>query len=339
MELETALCGEEGFLFARGYWDEQIRLAAWAFQAARALEDWPRAVRPAKDAIQIHLRREDDGALKRWNNRLAEALFHLTSQPRATVIGEVMDRTTLSVAAVTRVLGEIAYEARNYAEAERCGTDALKGSTTSGDKLEQVRCCNNLGRVARATGKFVKAEESYRDALALAVAICNKGVQARLLNDMGDLAMGRPPDDEISKAFFEAFKKAETGWGKLALTIVWIAALAMKGARVQDGERQLRPGALAEARKCYTQALEIGEELRISSVVADAQRGLADVLDQEKKKAEALIYADEAARLYRRLKQQRKYLETDEMARRIRIAVQDKAVTPAVGGSRQEEGV
>jgi hypothetical protein len=49
-----------------------------------------------------------------------------------------------------------------------------------------------------------------------------------------------------------------------------------------------RAGDAVKARPHYLEALKLGQELKITCVVADAQRGLAEVLEQEGKPEEAL---------------------------------------------------
>src|SRR5581483_11863609 len=62
------------FLRYRSYWDEQVRLGEWAYEAASALEGWQSAGWRAYQVAWIHYSRADVDRAAIWADRMTEAM-------------------------------------------------------------------------------------------------------------------------------------------------------------------------------------------------------------------------------------------------------------------------
>lgn len=259
-DLASAL---SAFLWFRGYWDEQVRLNEWAYEAMKALGDWQKAGWRANDVAWIHYnnRAETDRAAA-WADRCAEAWERG---------GARRDR-----AVATRLRGVIAEQRDDLDEAERLYTEALVAYRELGDEGSVAIVLSDLGGVARKRGGYDRAEEYYQEALAIDEKRGDKEGQANWSGNLGRLAwdLGRP----------------------------------------------------AEALRWYERELALAQEVGRLTLVAQAQDGLAQVLEGEKRYAEALPLAEEALRIRERLRQR-----DLDWTRRLVARLREKA---GAGGER-----
>jgi len=164
-------------LWFGGRWDEEMQLSAWAYDVARALQDWSSAGWRAYDVAWIHWQRArtDDAAL--WADRCAEAGTR----------GGSKDEQAMA----TRMRGLVAEQRKDYAEAERLYQDVLAFSRDLGRDVYVKIVLSNLGDLAHERQDYDAAEQYYHEALALARKSDDKGGQAICSNNLGELALDR----------------------------------------------------------------------------------------------------------------------------------------------------
>jgi len=237
VELARALAN---FLWLRGYWDERIRLGTWAYEAARALEDWQAAGWRAYDVAWIHsiyARNEPEQAAA-WAARCAEAMERS---------GGRRDR-----AVATQLRGLVARQQQDYAEAERLYQEALAAFRDLGEEANVAMVLNNLGGVARVQKQYDRAEGYYRQALALAEKLGNKEPQAYITDNLGLLALERGRPAQARPHYERALALArQVGREDLVAGAHWGLARVL--------EEEDRP---AEALPHAEEALRIRERLR-----------------------------------------------------------------------------
>jgi tetratricopeptide (TPR) repeat protein len=226
------------FLWFRGYWDEGIRLATWAYEATRALEDWRAAGWRANDVAFVHYNRAETGAATAWAARCAEAM------ERA---GGRRDRAT-----ATRLRGLVAQQREDYAEAERFYAEALAAYRDLGEEVDVAVVLNDLGEVAHAQRHYDRAEGYYREALAIDEKRGHEEHQATRHNNLGHLALDRGRPAQARPHFERALPLArEVGREDLVADAHWGLARVL--------EEEGRP---AEALPLAEEALRIRERLR-----------------------------------------------------------------------------
>ncbi|TEU13362.1 MAG: tetratricopeptide repeat protein [Anaerolineales bacterium] len=232
------------FLWFGGRWDERVQLSAWAYEAARALQDWSKAGWRAYQAAWIHCHRArtDDAAL--WADRCAEAWARGGSKREQ--------------ATATRTRGLVARQREDYDEAERLYQDALAVWRDLGLDADVANGLFDLGELAHERQDYDAAERYYREALELLRKIDDKGNQADSMGNLGQLALDREQWAEARQWFEQALSLArEVGR-------VEIIAQAQYGlARVWEAE-----GRADLALPLAQEALEIYERLQ--------SRGLAE---------------------------------------------------------------
>ncbi len=184
-ELASAL---RTFLWFRGYWDERIRLAEWAYRAAEAREAWREAGWRAYDAAWIYYHRGETEPAQAWAGRMAQAMERGGTRP--------------GLAESVRLQGLLAQQRGDLAEAERLYREALRAYRALEDEASEATLLNNLGEMARLRGDYRQAEASYRRALEIAEKRGNKEQQANFSGNLGLLALdeGRP---EEARPWFE----------------------------------------------------------------------------------------------------------------------------------------
>jgi tetratricopeptide (TPR) repeat protein len=226
------------FLDFRGYWDEQVRLNEWAYEAAKALGDWQAAGWRALDVTWIHYNRAETDRAATWSDCTSEAMERG---------GGRYDR-----AAATRLRGLVAQQRGDLAEAERLFTEALAVYRDLGMKANRALVLNDLGSLARARKEYNQAENYYHQALALVEEAGYKTSQAISSSGLALLALARGLPAEARPWYERELALAkELGW----LSLV---------ANAQEGlakvlEKEGRP---AEALPLAEEALRIRERLR-----------------------------------------------------------------------------
>jgi len=230
------------FLFFRGYWDERIRLSTWAYEAARALENWRAAGWRAYDVAWIHYYRAETDQAAAWAARMAEAMERS---------GGRRDR-----AAAIRLRGAVAQQRQDYPEAKRLYAEALAAFRDLGEEADLAIVLNDLGAVARAQEQYDRAEDYYRETLALAEKHEAKGGQVYITENLGLLALERGRPAQARPHFERALALArQVGREDLVADAHWGLARVL--------EEEGRP---AEALPLAEEALRIRERLRHRAV-------------------------------------------------------------------------
>jgi tetratricopeptide (TPR) repeat protein len=235
IDLEDAL---RSFLLFRGYWDEQIRLGEWSYQAGQALGNWRDAGWGAQSVAWIHYNRAETDRAATWADRMATAMEWGGSRHDRAVAAQMQ--------------GGVAQQRRDCTEAERHYQAALAAYRELQAEASEAIVLNDLGEVARQQQQSDRAETYYRQALAIDEKRGHKQGQAVRCGNLGLLALARdrPP----------------------------------------------------EARPWFERSLTLAQEVGRQDLVADAQSGLAQVLEAEGHYAEALEQAQQALQIQERLR-------------------------------------
>jgi tetratricopeptide (TPR) repeat protein len=177
IDLDTALYT---FLNFRGYWDEQIRLSEWRYEAGQALSKWSDAGRGAKNVAGIHCLRGETDRAATWADKMATAMERGGSR---------LDRAVAS-----QMQGLVANLRKDLKKAEQHYQEAVADCRELGEEEKEGIVLNDLGNVARHQQQYDRAETYYQQALAIAEKIGNKESQAYISGNLGLLAIDRPKD-------------------------------------------------------------------------------------------------------------------------------------------------
>ncbi|MDH4137939.1 MAG: tetratricopeptide repeat protein, partial [Anaerolineae bacterium] len=250
IDLANAL---RGFLWFGGHWDERVQLSAWAYEAARAMEDWSNAGWHAYRVAWIHWHRARTNDAALWADRCAKALARRGSKHEQAV--------------ATRMRGLVAWQRKDYDRAERLLQEALAVWHDWGLDSDVAIVLNSLGGLAQERQDYDAAGRCYREALDLARKIDDKEGQAIYTGNLGDFALDREQWAEARQWYEQALPLArEVGRVELiaqaqyGLACVWEA----------EGRADLALPLAQEALKIYerlqhmdlTEARELVEKLR-----------------------------------------------------------------------------
>ena len=246
------------FLLFRGYWDEAIRLATWAYEAMVAAGRWRDAGWRAYETAMICCRREETGRAEAWARRMAEAMEKG---------GGRRDR-----AIATHLRGVVAELRGDLEEAERRYTEVLETWRDLGDREGEAIVLNDLAGVMRAREAYERAEAYYRAALKIDEQRGHKEGQAVRLGNLGLLALDRAQWQEARRYFEQALTLArEVGRQDLIAFDLWGLA------RVLEEE-----GRYAEALLLAEESLRIYEQLRMTKDIEEGQQLVARLREKVK---------------------------------------------------------
>ncbi len=244
------------FLWYRGYWEEWVRIATWAYEAMAALGNWSKAGWRAYDVAFIHYSRGETEAASVWAERTSVAMRRSDGWR--------------DQAMAARLQGLVARQRGDLTTAVRLFNEALNAYRELKRPDDEAIALNDLGATALQRKEHDRAEDYYRQALALNEQENRKEDQAYVSGNLGLLALDRN-----------------------------------------------RP---AEARAWYTRELALAREVDRQDLIASAQYGLARALEDEGQPRDALPLAEDALRIYERLRDQNL-----EGARRLAARLQEKA--------------
>ncbi|MEH2005093.1 tetratricopeptide repeat protein [Nostoc sp.] len=252
IDLENALFN---FLLFRGYWDEQVRLGEWVYQAGKALGRWRDAGWGAYHVASIHYNRAETDRAASWAIQIAEAMERGGSRlHKGVAIG---------------LQGQIAQQRQDWAEAERLHQERLAIYQELGEEQREAIALNDLGTVALQQGHYDRAESYYKQALAIEEKLGNKESQATYCGNLGLLALNRDRPTEARPWYDRELVLAEEV-GRQSLVADAQAGLA----RVLEKE-----GRYTEALPLAQSALDIRERLRHQNL--DSSRQLVERLRRE----------------------------------------------------------
>jgi tetratricopeptide (TPR) repeat protein len=226
------------FLLFRGYWEEEIRLSAWGYEAARACQDDSMAGWRAYEAAMIFYWQAETDQAAHWAERCAEAWGRG---------GDASDQ-----AEVARLRGLIARQCKEWLEAERLYLEALTAYRKLGEEQDQANVLNSLGGVALSRNDYPRAGRYFQEALALAEKIGDTSGQATYTGNLGLLALDRNLPAQARPWFERSLALArQIGRENLVADAQWGLA------RVLEEEHRY-----AEALPLAEKALRIDERLR-----------------------------------------------------------------------------
>ena len=235
IDLESAL---SDFLWFRGYWDEQVRLGEWRYQAAKALSQWSNAGWGAFNVAWIHYNRDETDQAASWAAQTAEAMERG---------GNRRDK-----AVAIHLQGMIAEQHQDWTEAERLYQDILAIDRELGNETDVAITLNDLGSVARSQGQYDRAESYYKQALTIAKKLGLKQEEAYISGNLGTLALERERPTEARP------------WYERELVLAQEVGRQDRVADAQSGLAEVleEEGRYAEALPLALAALEIQERLR-----------------------------------------------------------------------------
>lgn len=183
------------FLWYRGLWEERVRIATWAYEAACSMDDGVNAGWRAQDVAFIHLQRGETDQADMWAGRCAQAggRANLPSEQASTV----------------QLRGLVAEQRGNLEDAERLYGEALAAYQKSGDEAGQARVFNDLGNIAYRRREYVRAEGYYRQALQIAERQGHVEYQATYSSNLANLALDRGRPVEARPWFERALSLAQ----------------------------------------------------------------------------------------------------------------------------------
>ena len=164
------------FLWFVGLWDEQSQLGQYEYALGLGLKDASNAGWGAYDVAWIYLNRDETAAAQTWAEHAKRAWANSSKSDQAA--GEQM-------------LGLVAEQRGDFAEAERRYRAALAVYSDSGERQNQAIVLNSLGDVAQQQTKYAEAEQYYREALTLAQEIDDVEGQASYTGNLAELALIR----------------------------------------------------------------------------------------------------------------------------------------------------
>jgi tetratricopeptide (TPR) repeat protein len=190
-------------------------------------------------------------------------------------------------------------------------SDAMEQGGNRRDRAIATRLC---GLVSEQRGDLKEAERLYLQALTVAREFGEESDAASILNDLGEICKLRRELDSADSYYRQAFDIAEKISDKEAQAIYAGNLGLVLLARNQ----------LADARHWYELQLDITRQLEKPDLIAQAQIGLARVLEKGGRYKDALPLAEEALRTRIALRHQG--LEgTRELVARLRAKVGEVA--------------
>ncbi len=161
-----------------------------------------------------------------------------------------------------------------------------------GSRLEKAVAIKFEGQIAQQRQDYAEAERLYQDALAIYRELGEEEREAIALNDLGNVVRSQKNYDRAESYYKQALAIAEK-LGNKERQAIFCACL---GLLALDRNRP------TEARPWYERELALAQEVGRQDLVADAQEGLAEVLEAEGRYAEALELALAALEIRERLR-------------------------------------
>ncbi|MBD2359487.1 ATP-binding protein [Tolypothrix sp. FACHB-123] len=181
------------------------------------------------------------------------------------------------------------------AETERAASWAAQMAEAmerGGSRRDQATAILFQGNIAQQRQNWAEAERLYQDALAIYRELGDETVEAIALNSLGGVARSQ-----------EQYDRAESYY-KQALAIAKKLGLNEEQAYISGnlGNLALDRNQPTAARPWYERELALAQEVGRLNLVADAQEGLAEVLEKEGRYMEALPLAQAALEIRERLR-------------------------------------
>ena len=185
----------------------------------------------------------------------------------------------------------------NRDETDRAASWAAQMAETmerGGNRRDKAVAIQLQGQIAEQHQDWAEAERLYQDVLAIDRELGNEADVAIDLNDLGGVALSQGHSDRAESYFKQALAIEE----KLGNKERQAAFCGNLGLLALDRDRHRKD------RSWYERELALAQEVGRQGLVADAQAGLAQVLEKEKHYAEALLLAQSALEIRERLRDQ-----------------------------------
>ena len=195
-----------------------------------------------------------------------------------------------------------------------------KAVIRGGTHLSEAASIRRHGALAQQRGDLDEAERLYNEALALfrnlekSKKIENEAI---VLNDLGGLAHQRREYDIAKEYYNQALIIAQKA-GDKAGQAMYIGNLSNVALSCSE---------LGTARSLYEKELALAKEVGRKDLIADAQYGLARILEKEERPDEALIYARDALTM-RSPTRERQLKRTQKLVDRLQQVAIDSSQIP-----------
>jgi len=257
-----------GLLGVRGYWDEAIK---WAERAAEA------ATQANLPAVAAALS-GNVGAIHNQRGDYAEAR---EAYQKALLFFQ-QDGDQRNIAVVLHQLGVVAHLQSDHQEAKNFYNQSLQTFRDLGARSEQAAVLHQLGMVAQDEGDYREAKDLYDQSLETARNLGDQAGIAKSLHNLGVIAYFQGDYQEARKLYDQSLKIKRNLRDQAGIA----SSLHQLGIIAQE------QGDYQEARNLYHQSLEI------KRILGD-QRGIAASLHQLGRLAEESGQVEKAAQLYR----------------------------------------
>ncbi len=183
----------------------------------------------------------------------------------------------------------------NRAETDQAASWAarmVEAMERGGNLRDKATAIQLQGVIAEQRQDYAEAERLHQDALAIYRELGDEQVEAIALNNLGGVARAQGQYDRAQPYYKQALAITEK-LGEKQLIATWCGNL---------GSLALNRNRPTEARSWYERELALAQEVGRQGLVADAQEGLAQVLEKEGRYAEALELAQAALEIRERLR-------------------------------------
>jgi tetratricopeptide (TPR) repeat protein len=267
-----------GMLSVRGYWDEAIRGAEQAAEAAEQTSNkW--YIGAFNNTLGImYMRRGDYVSAKAHYEQSVEIAKMLDEK-------QGLSATLHQLAMLAQTQGELT-------EARRLYDESLEINKKLGDQSGIASTLNQLGVLAQAQGELTEARRLYDESLEINKKLGDQSSIAITLHNLAMLAQDQGELTEARRLYGESLEIEEKlGDQKgIADTLHNLAAIA------QD------QGELTEARRLYNESLEIVKKLGDQGGIARTLHQLGRLAEEEGNTEEAIRLTRKALSVFERLK-------------------------------------
>lgn len=325
-----------GMLRVRGYWNEVIRHAKQALDAAKASSNewfvgalannlgttfadqgnYPSAKEYYELAVQVARKigaKEGLSASLHELGRLAQAQGKLEDARRLYDESLDIERSLGNQNGIARSLGQLGSLAQDQGElehAQRLYNESLEISKRLGDQNTIAITLHELGRLTQEQGELDEARPLYDESLEINKRLGNQSGIAITLHNLATIAQRQGKLEEARRLYDESLEINERlgNQSGIASTLHQLGQLAHK------------QGELAEARRLYGESLDIEQRLGNRSGIANSLWQLGIFAAQEGDRAEAARLLREALSIFEKLKSPKA-----EIARRVLARVEDES--------------
>ncbi|MFL6208020.1 MAG: tetratricopeptide repeat protein [Pyrinomonadaceae bacterium] len=273
----ASIAQPDGLLLVRGYWDEALRCADQALQAAQATHDPSQLATWASHLAAIYRLRGDAGAARRYYD-----LGFKTAR-------QMGDERT--VAYILSELAALAEEQGELDEAHRLNDESLEINKKVGDQSGVATALYQLGSVASLQDNYEEARRLYGESLEIKRKLGDQSGIATILYQLGKLAQNAGALEEARRLYDESLYIQNKLGNQFGIAI----------SLGQLGSLTFAMGDYGEARRLLEESIEIFRRLGSQQGVAADLHQLGRLAEVEGKRADASRLYREALSIFERL--------------------------------------